>query len=80
MLLFGAIAACTDLHEDWTLQGAPCTLPTPVLWWPVTSQQQKVYIWQAIMLSDVQKLQLDIAVSALGVVPVNDFPSYVHLP
>lgn len=70
----------TDLHEDWALQGAACTLPTPVLRWPVTSQEQKVYIRQAVMLSHIQQLQLDIAVSALSVVPVNNFTSYVHLP
>lgn len=77
MVLF---TACTDLHEDWTLQGATRTLPTPVLRWPVTSQEQKVYIWQAVMLSHIQELQLDIAISALRVVPVNHFTSYVHLP
>lgn len=70
----------TDLHEDWALQGATCTLPTPVLWWPVASQEQKVYIWQAVMLSHIQQLQLDIAVPALCVVPVDNFTGYVHLP
>ena len=70
----------TDLHEDWTLQGAARTLSTPILWWPVTSQEQKIYIWQAIMLSHIQELQLDVAISTLRVVPVNHFTSYVHLP
>ena len=74
------LTACTDLHEDWTLQRATCALPTPVLRWPVTSQEQKVYIWQAVMLSHIQELQLDIAVSALRVVPINHLTSYVHLP
>ena len=70
----------TDLHEDWTLQGAARALSAPVLWWPVASQEQKIYIWQAIMLSHVQELQLDVAVSTLRVVPVNHFTGYVHLP
>lgn len=74
------LAAQTDLHEDGALQGAARALPTPVLWRPVTSKEQEVGIWQSVMLSYVQKLQLHIAVATLCVVPVNYFARYVHLP